>query len=266
MNRQRGFTLIELLVVIAIIALLMGILLPALQRTRKQARKVLCAANMHDWGIAISAYGAANDGYFPSNGKDPIRNSQDFCWASGTMMQFFGDYLFKLDKGAEKARNNILFCPTDKFHRWNHGERFQEAVDNGLIGYNILFGNDKPPLVGDYTPPSCPNGLKWVTRKKLGSKYSRGPILEDNLQSRSTGASQEMSLPAQWEAAGVPFSSHASPRNNIPEGGHFLFEDGSVRWYRGIDSGEDKFNGGEIGVGVADQDGWAIYYSLPGVR
>jgi len=89
--------------------------------------------------------------------------------------------------------------------------------------------------------------------------------VKDNLQSRSTGANQEMSLPAQWEAAGVPFSSHASPRNNIPEGGHFLFEDGSVRWYRGIDSGEDN-NGGEIGVGVADQDGWAIYYSLPGVR
>ena len=65
MNRQRGFTLIELLVVVAIIALLLAILMPALQRVRKQAKTTVCQANLGHWGLIWSMYCQDNNGYFP---------------------------------------------------------------------------------------------------------------------------------------------------------------------------------------------------------
>ena len=65
MNRcKSGFTLIELLVVIAIIALLMAILMPALQRVRKQARTTVCLANLKQWSLMYAMYTDENDGNF----------------------------------------------------------------------------------------------------------------------------------------------------------------------------------------------------------
>jgi len=60
--RRRGFTLIELLVVIAIIALLIGVLLPALGQTRQTAQTLKCLVNMRSMSMAAYLYADANDG------------------------------------------------------------------------------------------------------------------------------------------------------------------------------------------------------------
>ena len=61
MKETRGFTLIELLVVIAIIAILMGILMPSLQRVRKIAQSIACTSNLRSLMIAWRMYADSND-------------------------------------------------------------------------------------------------------------------------------------------------------------------------------------------------------------
>ena len=61
MKNTRGFTLIELLVVIAIIAILMGILMPSLQRVRKIAQGIVCTSNLRSLMIAWRVYADSND-------------------------------------------------------------------------------------------------------------------------------------------------------------------------------------------------------------
>jgi len=63
--RGKAFTLIELLVVIAVIAILLAILLPALQRVRRQAKAVVCQSNLRQWGTTLALYLEDSHGLFP---------------------------------------------------------------------------------------------------------------------------------------------------------------------------------------------------------
>ncbi len=164
-RRCSAFTLIELLVVIAIIAILIGLLLPAVQKVREAANRMKCTNNIKQLGVAVHSYNDAI-GNLPRNGLPEVTNSGTCCstqswgWLGRILPYIEQDNLYRQAGIANNAviTNNpaaamivaTFLCPSDnaKLHGatranpWIYGS-IQGGPNNykGVSGSNWCWGD-----------------------------------------------------------------------------------------------------------------------------
>jgi len=239
-NPRRGFTLIELLVVIAIIAVLIGLLLPAVQKVREAANRAKCANNMKQIGLALHSYHDAN-GHFPMNTWVVIAypKSRQTNWTWHIMPYIEQENLYRSIDMKEALGPNWLAvngkafsivvptyqCPSDV-----GGVVSSNASNNGLAisNYAGCYSPDGTLVERTVTPTDTHNDL-------YGSQAWRNPatrIALFNYNTRRTmawvtdGMSNTVVVSeviggdfrGMWHSnSGVAYTHHATPNSSTPD-------------------------------------------------
>jgi len=164
MRRRTGFTLVELLVVIGIIALLVSILLPALNKARESANSVRCMSQLRQIGLAIRMYANDNKDHFPI-----APNSTNISW-DDLLSGYDGRNLTQAQMEASGLGrdtdpmnlNEIYGCPSDYVYNTLYNPRFPNGSPRSSYQrtYVPTRGQKKAGPKGDGTDDRA-SGIVW---------------------------------------------------------------------------------------------------------
>jgi prepilin-type N-terminal cleavage/methylation domain-containing protein len=156
----RGFSLIELLVVIGIIAILVGLLLPAVQMAREAGRRTSCASQMLQVGLALANY-ESGKGRFPA-GYTSLGSPRQYTTWIASLLPFFEQQAVYDQMISDYAATPNPFSNPGGHRGFGHPLPIL-LCPSSVTGHEATYGLEGYPEVA-FTPYLGVNGQKYTTR------------------------------------------------------------------------------------------------------